>query len=879
MFEPSDRLRSSQSALIYKGSDPMSGRDGTIKIFKEPYGSRESFIDIADSIATRYRFIDQESLIKVYETGKRNDRFYVAYEVMPSSLKDYLQENETCDIATALSVNLRICEGLAYAYDESLSPHMGIKPSNVLIDEEITRVKLTDHWVAKAMEYMEEEERREWEDPRYLAPEQIHRIVELDGAVDIYQIGLLLYQTLTGFPLFHGTDEEKLRYQQVYASPDKLINYYQQIPDVVKDILHRCLRKDPSERYPSIIELHDAIAYALAGVSFQKVKPEGSWIGEILDNRFELLEELGGGQFSQIYKGIEQGHDKFVTVKVFNERLSSEEDFIRAIKKDLYQQVQIRHPHIVDLVTSGWHKDQFYLIYDYVPMALDLILAEKPTIPPEQALRVAMKTASILDYLDEKELCKAHQELKPAHLLINPQGEDILLRDFRLVESSRVIHKLLGSHSSAYPFQAPEVLDDLDGIDLRADIYSLGCLLFRLVTGKNLFDLEDPLEVMEAHRTVDPAPLIKGASEIPLVFHDILTRMLEKNPDDRYPDYKSLMDDISALIGKETGGLAAQLIDVGTPIKGKYLIEEKLYDLDEANLYRSKHLQTDTQVLLWFYKLGKTKELTASFDERMTKASTFDHPSILRYLGHGRDKGAYFIASEYRDKTAEEYVEKNGPFEEETVLDLMKQIIEGLQYLRINDIEYFGCLSPRSMFLMEQPEPRIKLAGIERSALFDDILKMNHPSYLSPEQITGLGKLTFAIDIYALGLVVFFLLTGKHLFTGEPDVVSKMQVFSEEPATMKEGNLSEGMLRIITDAKALAQHPLLAGGEGLEHPDGLLLQVRPGDSLGRRHDLFVLDKVTQMRIFIVTDGGFHGDGLFRNLKHFTDFVFRHCHTF
>jgi hypothetical protein len=74
MFEPSDRLRSSQASLIYKGSDSMSGRDGTVKIFKEPYGVNTNFINSADSIATRYRFIDHQHLIKVFETGKKNDR-------------------------------------------------------------------------------------------------------------------------------------------------------------------------------------------------------------------------------------------------------------------------------------------------------------------------------------------------------------------------------------------------------------------------------------------------------------------------------------------------------------------------------------------------------------------------------------------------------------------------------------------------------------------------------------------------------------------------------------------------------------------------------------------------------------------------------------
>ncbi len=797
MFEPHDRYRSSQASLIYKGSDQMSGRDGAIKIFKEPYGNNADFVSASDSLATRFRFIEHDNLVRVFETGKKNDRLYVAYEWMPSSLKEYLQENETCDIAAALSITVKICEGLAHAYGEDVGPHLDIKPSNILINEDLTQVKLTDHWVAQPMQYLPETDRKDWEDPRYLAPEQVLRYSDLTETTDIYQIGMLLYHMLAGFPIFHGSDEEKLRYQAVYAGPEKLITYYQQIPDVVKEILIRCLKKDPTKRYANIDELREALSYAFAGVSFKRVKPEGSWVGEILEKRFELVEELGGGQFSQVYKGVEIGHDKFVTVKIYDKKISSDQDFIRAIKKDLYQQVQIRYPFVVDLVTSGWHKDHFFLVYEYVPMSLDQILAENNTIPPEQALRVVMKAASTLDYLLEKGLCKAHQELQPSNLLVNPQGEDIILRDFRLEEASRVITRLMGSYSSAYEYQAPEVIDDEPDIDFRADIYSLGCILFRLVTGHPPFESTDPAAVMEAHRTKDALPVIREHKQIPLVFHDIIARMLEKDPAKRYQDYQGLMDDISSLIGKDTGGLAAQLIDVGTPIKGKYLIEEKLMDLDDANLYRGNHLQTETGVLLWFYKLGKTKELTDKFSEVMRQVSTYDHPNIMRHLGYGRDKGAYFVATEFRTQFLENYVAENGPFDEETTLELVKQMIEAMQYLRTNGLDYFGSLSPRTLLVVDKPSLRIKLAGFERRAMFDDIYKLNSPSYLAPEQITGIGTITFAVDIYAIGLLIYFLLTGKDLFGGEQVDVSRMQVFSSEPEELNATQISDEMRRII----------------------------------------------------------------------------------
>jgi len=809
-FEPVDRLRGSEAALIYKGKDPKDPRQACVKIFKEPYGIHAGFIDEAENVANNMRTIKHANMVQVFEVGRHTDRLKIATEFMPMSLKEYMAENESVDLTSALSVTLKIIEALEVGYNIGLPPHLAIKPNNILVNDELTDVKLTDWYVGRGMEMVEEADRKKWEDPKYLSPEQVHRLGELTPASDIYSLGMVLYNMLTGHPLFNDADREKVKYQQVYIDASPHIEYYKQIPSAVKEILITALKKDPSKRYTSLMEFKEAVAYALAAVSFKKARPEGSLAGETVDNRYEVLEELGNGQFSSMYKALEKGRDKFVTIKFYDEKLSREEEFIRAINKDLYARAQFKHPHVVDLIAQGWHKNQYYIVESYVPSSIGAILTERGKLSPEQALQIIRKVVAVLSYLKTKGSLTAHGALKPQHILYNPRGEDVFLRDFRLPETERFIIKTYGVPPTAYEYIPPEVwLDDPDApVDERSDIYTLGAILFRLVTGELLFD-GAAQEIMEAHMTLDPMPRIREKFEIPLVFHDILFKMLEKDPLQRYQTYDELSDDIGQLIGGTDSGINIQLIDQGTTIKGKYRLEDQLTGIGGAHgaspsgdlvLYSGIHLGTDTPVMMWFYRIPKNPDLDLAWSELMKAASEYDHPGLIRVLDHGRDKGAYFFVSELRTHTVANYITEYGPLYETFAVEAGRQIAEALQYMRASGFDIWGRLSPESIYLVTKPELKVKLTGFERDIFYNTPTKLNRSEYLSPEQITGLGQLTGAADIYSWGLVIYYLISGEDLFKGEPHEIAAMHVYMDPKDKLEALQISSDLKRILERA-------------------------------------------------------------------------------
>ncbi len=809
-FEPVDRIRGSEAALVYKGKDPKDPRVACVKIFKEPYGEHEGFINECENVANMLRTVKHPNLIAVWEVGRHSDRMKIVTELMPLSLKEYMTDVEQVDLTGALSTTLKMIEALEVGYNIGLPPHLAIKPSNILVNDELNEIKLSDWYVGRAMEMVDEADRKRWEDPRYLSPEQIHRIGEMTQASDIYSLGMILYQMLTGFPLFHDTDIQKVRYQQVYIDASPHIEYYKQIPSAVKEILITALQKDPSKRYQTLDEFKEAVAYALAAVSFKKAKPEGSLVGETIDDKYEVLEELGSGQFSSLYKAIERGRDKFVTIKFFDEKLSREEGFIRSMNKDLYYRAQLKHPHVCDLIAQGWHKNQYYIVETYVPSSMTSVLEDRGKLSPEQSLKIVRKVIAILSYLKVKGLLKAHGALKPEHLLINPRGEDIFLRDFRLPEVDRFSRTTYGVPPAGYHYASPEVwMDEPDvPIDDRADIYSLGCILYRFVTGEYLFD-DLPQDVMEAHMNTEALPKIQEKYEIPLVFHDIMIKMLEKDPANRYQTYDNLAEDIDQLIGGADSGINIHLIDQGTTLKGKYRLEERLLNIGGAfgaspekdlDLYSGTHLGTDTPVMLWFYRIPKTRALDDAWGERMLQASEYDHPGLIRILDHGRDKGAYFFVSELRTHTIADYIADYGVLSEGQAVTIGHQVADALSYLRASGFDVFGRLSPESVFLVPKPVIKAKISGFERDIFYDTPMKLNRSEYLSPEQVTGLGEITGASDIYSWGLLVYYLLTGEDLFQGEPHEIAGMHVYQDPKDRLEAASVSPDLKRILDRA-------------------------------------------------------------------------------
>jgi len=796
-YEPKERLRSSPASLIYRGHDEAARLDCILKIFKDPFGSDKSFTDKVDSIATKLKYLDSPNIVSVREIGFHSNRLYIATEVLDANLTEYVKRHEVLDLVPALTILMKIMDGLLAGYENDLPPHLDLRSNNILLNSEEGNPKVADWYVSHGMDMMAKELRKDWEDPRYLAPEQIHGIGETGVHTDIYQLGILLYQMLVGHSIFQGNVDE-VRYQQVYVSPKKHVEYYSQIPSMVQEILTRALEKDPKKRFASIEDMREAVSYALAAASYKKKAPADSLVGTTIDRKWEVIEELGSGHFASTYKVHEIGKENFYTLKLYDKQISQKDGFVRAMNNDMFNRAQIRHPQVVDLIASGWHDDRYFLVFTYIPTTLAKVLEDELQLTPEQALRIIRRTTVILEYLHRKGVLKAHQQLKPEHILINPSGEDIFLTDFRLEETSRFIQKEFGMPLSSFYYTAPEIVSEESEIGPPADIYALGALLYRLVTGQELFKGTIPQDVLDKQLNWDPKEEIVNNQNIPLVFHDIIIKALEKKPENRYQDYTSFLADIVQLTGDSEKGAGLRLIDAGTMIKGKYMLEERLplYG-GQPLIFNATHTQTETPVMVWFYKFTRTKEMEESFNNAMKEILKYSHHNILRVLDYGHDKGAFFFVTELRELTLRDFIKMHGAVDEETAIELVKQVSDALKHMGDEKREFFGALNPDNIFILMHPVLTVKVAGYERIYIYSNPHDQNLAAYLPPEHITGLGKKGVSSDIYSLALVCYYMLTGEDLITGEPDEITNKHIFADPHEMLVSPLIHPNLRRIL----------------------------------------------------------------------------------
>ena len=204
------------------------------------------------------------NICAIFDYGATED---VVFTVMPylegGSLADVIQKNRSVDAVRTAAVGAQVACALDYAHRRGVI-HRDVKPDNVLFDEDGNAI-ITDFGIATARFHARlTASGRAMGTPHYMSPEQaMGKLV--DGRSDIYAIGILLYESLLGFPPFDGPDAFSVSYKQVHEPPVPPIDVASRIPASLSDIVMRCLSKTPSARYARAFDLADALIGFLRG--------------------------------------------------------------------------------------------------------------------------------------------------------------------------------------------------------------------------------------------------------------------------------------------------------------------------------------------------------------------------------------------------------------------------------------------------------------------------------------------------------------------------------------------------------------------------------------------------------------------------------------
>jgi tRNA A-37 threonylcarbamoyl transferase component Bud32 len=267
---------------------------------------------------------------------------------------------------------------------------------------------------------------------------------------------------------------------------------------------------------------------------------EGQQLGE-----FEILERLGQGGMGAVYKARQKSLRRMVALKTLQASLAEDPEYIARFEQEAVAAAGLMHPNLVQVFSAGENDGLHWFAMEYVEgESAKVRLKRKGRIDPLEAIAITIHVATALEY-GWRKAALIHRDIKPDNIFLSSDGE-VKLGDLGLAKSAGQTQGLtVTGHSMGTPhYISPEQVESTKDVDLRADIYSLGCTLYHMLSGQVPFDGNSAVSIMMKHVTA-PVPVLKDAwPECPLVLNEVVGKMMKKNPADRQQDYAEVIGEL-----------------------------------------------------------------------------------------------------------------------------------------------------------------------------------------------------------------------------------------------------------------------------------------------------------------------------------------------
>jgi serine/threonine-protein kinase len=269
-------------------------------------------------------------------------------------------------------------------------------------------------------------------------------------------------------------------------------------------------------------------------------------IGHELGGRYQVIERIGGGGMALVYRAHDILLNRNVAIKVLRNQFVHDEEFIRRFRREAQSAASLSHPNVVSIYDVGQEEDIHYIVMEYIEgHNLNEIIKERAPLQVDEAVRIASQICDALDHAHQNQII--HRDIKPHNILIGRNGR-VKVTDFgiaRAVTSTTITQT--GSVVGSVHYFSPEHAKGVTTGE-KSDLYSLGIVLYQMLTGVLPFLGESPISVALKHLQEEfEEPRLLNPL-IPQSVENVILRSMRKNPDERYQSAKEMLQDLETCL-------------------------------------------------------------------------------------------------------------------------------------------------------------------------------------------------------------------------------------------------------------------------------------------------------------------------------------------
>lgn len=277
--------------------------------------------------------------------------------------------------------------------------------------------------------------------------------------------------------------------------------------------------------------------------------------GQILGNRYELLEKIGGGGMALVYKAKCKLLNRFVAVKILRPEFTNDEEFVKRFRIEAQAAASLSHPNIVSIYDVGHEGSIYYIVMEYIDgVTLKQYITERGRLGWREAVNISIQICSAIEHAHRNHI--VHRDIKPHNIMITRDGI-AKVTDFgiaRAVSSSTIT--MVGSTIGSVHYFSPEQARG-GFTDEKSDLYSLGIGLYEMVTGRLPFDGDTPVAVALKHIQLEAEQPIDIESSIPEGVNDIILKAMKKEQNKRYQSASEMLQDLYKVLKEPDGRFVA----------------------------------------------------------------------------------------------------------------------------------------------------------------------------------------------------------------------------------------------------------------------------------------------------------------------------------